>query len=155
MEKENQAITLDVNGVLRDVRSDPDTPLLFVLRNEFGLKAAKLGCGLEQCGACAVLVNGQHVLSCSSPVGNFQGQKVVTPECQNHGELAAVRAAFQRAGAAQCGYCIPGMVVAATALLIANRHPSEEQIRQGLSKHLCRCGTQQRVLQAVRDLAHG
>ncbi len=148
-------IVLNVNGKEAVVSVDPATPLLFVLRNDLGLKGAKLGCGLEQCGACAVLVDGKEVLSCSAPVGMFVGKRIVTPECTDHVLLSAVREAFVRVGAAQCGYCIPGMVVAATALLHANGAPDDEQIRIGMNRHLCRCGTQPRVLAAIRDLIDG
>lgn len=148
-------ITLLVNGRDRKISVDPETPLLFVLRNELGLKGAKLGCGLEQCGACAVLVDGASVLSCNAPVGGFVGRQIVTPEYADDPQLAHVQDAFVRAAAAQCGYCIPGMTIAATALLRSNQQPSEIEIRAALQGHLCRCGTQQRVLDAIRELAHG
>jgi aerobic-type carbon monoxide dehydrogenase small subunit (CoxS/CutS family) len=152
---EATGLTLTVNGKVQTVTSDPETPLLFVLRNELGLKGAKLGCGLEQCGACAVIVNNERTLSCNEPVASFAGKEIVTPECADHHQLSRVRDAFVRAGAAQCGYCIPGMVIAATALLLSNRHPSKQQISDALQQHLCRCGSQQRVLQAVRELSDG
>lgn len=155
IDEDFEGLILDVNGVARPVSSDPDTPLLFVLRNEFGLKGAKLGCGLEQCGACAVLVDDERVLSCNAPAAGFAGKRITTPERDDAPFLAQVRDAFVRHGAAQCGYCIPGMVIAATALLTAERRPSETLIREALQQHLCRCGTQQRVLNAVRELADG
>jgi nicotinate dehydrogenase subunit A len=148
-------ITLKVNGLDRTITSDPETPLLFVLRNELGLRGAKLGCGLEQCGACAVLVDGERVLSCNVPAAGFVGKRITTPECSDDPLLSEVRKAFVRAGAAQCGYCIPGMVIAATALLATKRNSSETQIREALQQHLCRCGTQQRVLEAIQELANG
>lgn len=152
---EAPTLALTVNGTVRTITSALDTPLLFVLRNELGLKGAKLGCGLEQCGSCAVMVNGERTLSCNAPVAGFVGKQIVTPESANHHRLAEVRDAFVRAGAAQCGYCIPGMVIAATALLLSNRNPSRQQINDALQQHLCRCGSQQRVLQAIRDLSDG
>jgi aerobic-type carbon monoxide dehydrogenase small subunit (CoxS/CutS family) len=155
-QRENETtFTLHVNGTLQTVASHPYTPLLFVLRNELGLKGAKLGCGLEQCGSCAVMVDGERVLSCNAPMVDFAHKQIVTPECADNPQLLNVRDAFVRAGAAQCGYCIPGMVIAATALLSSNQHPSEQQIRDTLQQHLCRCGSHQRVLQAVRELANG
>jgi aerobic-type carbon monoxide dehydrogenase small subunit (CoxS/CutS family) len=146
-------ISLRVNGVPRELGSDPATPLIYVLRNELGLIGTKLGCGLEQCGACAVLVDGSSVLSCNAPVGQFQGRDIETVEAARNPTLARVRAAFVAAGAAQCGYCIPGMVIAVTALLRTTPRPDERAIREALRPHLCRCGTQARVLRAVRALA--
>jgi aerobic-type carbon monoxide dehydrogenase small subunit (CoxS/CutS family) len=146
-------ISLRVNGASHEVGGDPATPLIYVLRNELGLMGTKLGCGLEQCGACAVLVDGVSVLSCNAPVGQFQDRDIETVEAAHEPTLERVRAAFIAAGAAQCGYCIPGMVIAATALLRATPSPDEQAIRRALQPHLCRCGTQARVLRAVRGLA--
>ncbi len=144
---------LRVNGVDREIASDASTPLIYVLRNELGLTGTKLGCGLEQCGACAVLVDGVSTLSCSAPVGQFAGRSIETVEAVDNAALARVRAAFVEAGAAQCGYCVPGMVIAATALLLAGPRPEEGAIREALQPHLCRCGTHTRVLRALRSLA--
>lgn len=146
-------ISLRVNGVSREIGSDPATPLILVLRNELGLTGTKLGCGLEQCGACAVLVDGVSVLSCNAPVGQFAGRAIETVEADDNPMLKRVQAAFVAAGAAQCGYCIPGMVIVATALLRATPRPDERAIRAALQPHLCRCGTQARVLRALRALA--
>lgn len=145
--------TLCVNGVKHEIVSDDATPLIYVLRNELGLTGAKLGCGLEQCGACAVLVDGVSTLSCSAAVGQFEGRRIETPEADGNPTLQRVRAAFVEVGAAQCGYCIPGMVIATAGLLLATPRPSENAIRAALQPHLCRCGTQARVLRAVRSLA--
>jgi len=150
-----EEVILRVNGEEATVRVDPATPLLFVLRNSLGLTGAKLGCGLEQCGACAVLVDGKKALSCNAPVAQFTGKNIVTPESANDNMLEIVRSAFLEAGAAQCGYCIPGMVIAAAALLHATKHPDDGEIRDALQQHLCRCGSQQRVFQAVKELANG
>src|SRR3954447_16864586 len=138
-------ISLRVNGAVREIRADPATPLVYVLRNELGLTGTKLGCGLEQCGACAVLVEGKSTLSCNAPVGQFAGRDIRTVESTDDPLLQKVKHAFVAAGASQCGYCIPGVVVATTALLKRVRHPSENEIRAALTPHLCRCGTHVRV----------
>lgn len=146
-------ISIRVNGVTRQIASDTSTPLAYVLRNELGLTGTKLGCGLEQCGACAVLVDGISTLSCNAPVGQFSGRNIETAETSANPTLTRVQAAFVRAGAAQCGYCIPGMTIAAAALLSANPRPDEGAIRGALQPHLCRCGTHVRVLRALRALS--
>jgi isoquinoline 1-oxidoreductase len=132
---------------------DHSTPLVYVLRNQLGLIGAKIGCAREQCGACAVIVDDKKVLSCNAPVGQFADRRIQTPETTDDPIVDEVRKAFVEAGAAQCGYCIPGMVMAAAALLKSKPHPDEAEIRTGLQQHLCRCGTQIRVLNAVRHLA--
>ena len=146
-------LTLRVNGKSHEVRTDAATPLVYVLRNELGLTGAKLGCGLEQCGACAVLVDGKSVLSCSAPAGQFAGREIRTIETEGEPVLDRVKSAFVATGAAQCGYCIPGIVIAVTALLKRSARPSESEIREALKPHLCRCGTHARILAAVRRLA--
>ena len=145
-------VTLHVNAREAAVHAHESTPLVYVLRNELGLTGTKLGCGLEQCGACAVLVDGRSTLSCNVPVGQFAGRDVVTIEATHDPALAAVKDAFVGAGAAQCGYCIPGIVIAVTGLLKQNRHPTDDEVRAALQPHLCRCGTHARVLAAVRAL---
>lgn len=148
------AIELEVNGARVSLRVDPGTPLLSVLRNELGLTAAKLGCGLEQCYACAVLVDGVAVPSCASAVGAFAGRRIVTLEGLAPGEQRhPVQEAFIAEEAAQCGYCIPGMIIGAVALLGRVARPSDEQIREALDPHLCRCGTHPRIIRAVRRAA--
>ena len=145
-----EEITLLVNGTEHRIDADPATPLLFVLRNNLGLTGAKLGCGLEQCGACAVLADGAPVMSCVTPAGAFAGQEIVTIE--GVAALPAgtrVQSAFLEAAAAQCGYCTPGLVVAATALLSGPSMPDREAIRASLTPHLCRCGSHPRVLRAI------
>jgi nicotinate dehydrogenase subunit A len=147
-------LVLRVNGSEHEVRAAPETPLLFVLRNDLGLRAAKLGCGLEQCGACAVLVDGEATPSCHAPVASFVGRTITTPEgIGTPADPDPVQAAFATEGAAQCGYCIPGMVVAARALLDRVAAPSDAEIREALDGHLCRCGTHPRILRAVRRAA--
>lgn len=144
-------ITLNVNGEIREVDVDPATPLLFVLRNHLGLTGPKLGCGLEQCGACAVLVDGNVELCCAKAVSDFVGQEIITIE-----ELARdaigqiVQDAFIEEDAAQCGYCTSGIVVRSTALLKLNPTPSREETIAALNDHLCRCGSHARVLKAVK-----
>jgi aerobic-type carbon monoxide dehydrogenase small subunit (CoxS/CutS family) len=149
-----ETITLHVNGAEHVLHVDASTPLIYVLRNQLALTAAKLGCALEQCGACAVLVDGVSTLSCVTPVAAFAGRAIVT--CEGLGgaaALSAVQQAFVDEGAGQCGYCIPGLVVAVTALLHAHPDPDEAQIRTALTPHLCRCGAHPRVLRAVRRAA--
>ena len=146
-------LTLRVNGRDVEIRTVESTPLVYVLRNELGLTGTKVGCALEQCGACAVLVDGRSTLTCNAPAGQFAGREIVTIEATHHGRLQAVKAAFVDAGAAQCGYCIPGMVIAIAGLLERVPQPTEGNIREALRPHLCRCGTHARVLEAARSLA--
>ncbi|HTO06628.1 MAG TPA: (2Fe-2S)-binding protein [Myxococcota bacterium] len=143
---------LRVNGQLRDLEGvDPSTPLLWVLRESLGLTGAKYGCGLEQCGACAVLCDGRKVLSCTAPLDSFAGKEITTIEgLAAGGALDPLQRAFVTEQAAQCGYCVPGIVIAARALLSETPAPSDSQVRAALSKHLCRCGTHPRMLRAVR-----
>ncbi len=143
---------LHVNGVLHHVEADPSTPLIFVLRNQLDLTGAKLGCGLEQCGACAVLVDGEKVLSCVRAVSEFEKCEIVTVEGLAEGGNSEVQRAFIEENAAQCGYCTPGIVIAVTALLDRNRRPDDGEIRQALKDHLCRCGSHSSVLKAIDRL---
>lgn len=143
-------LRLRINGELLEIASDPETPLVYVLRDELKLKGTKLGCGLEQCGACAVLADGKPVMSCVTPAGAFEGREIVTPEgIASLPNGARVQAAFLAASAAQCGYCVPGLVVAVTALVSGPEKPGREAIREALTPHLCRCGSHGRVLSAV------
>jgi len=132
-------------------------PLLYVLRNTLGLKSVKLGCALEQCGACKVLVDGTPTCSCVSPAVSFAGRHIETVEAMaNGGGLHAVQRALLDANAAQCGYCLSGILLAAKALFDGDPTPSPEAIRAALDDHLCRCGAQPRVLRALERLAgHG
>ncbi len=146
-------LTLTVNGTTHTVETDPATPLLFVLRNQLGLIGAKLGCGLEQCGTCAVLVDGEPVLSCVRAVSEFENNEVQTVEgLRKNGAPNAVQQAFIDNGAAQCGYCTSGLVVAATALLARNKKPDQAEIDSALEGHLCRCGSHVRILKAITTL---
>ncbi|MGZ9719510.1 (2Fe-2S)-binding protein [Rhizobium miluonense] len=144
-------ISININGREHSVTSDPDTPLLYVLRDELQLNGAKYGCGLGQCGACTVHIDGHAVFSCLTPVGALGQRQVRTIE--GLGSLSApnvVQKAFQDEQAAQCGYCIAGMIMRAQALLDKNPAPSEDQIRTHMQPNLCRCGTHARILRAVR-----
>ena len=147
-------IRLKVNGQQRDVTSDPDVPLLYVLRNDLGLHGTKFGCGLGQCGSCTVLVDGQAVRSCMVPIQAVAGQEVVTIEGLGSPERPhPLQAAFIEEQATQCGYCTAGIVMAVKAFLDQNRHPTEMQIKQALAGNLCRCGTHLRVVRAIMRAA--
>ena len=149
-------VVLEVNGTVREVEADPATPLVYVLRNRLGLMGAKLGCGLEQCGACAVIVDGEKALSCVRAVSEFDGRAIVTVEgLAEDGELNPVQRAFLEAGAAQCGYCTSGLVVALTAYLQAAERPDRQGAVKALQGHLCRCGAHADVLRAVERLVAG
>ena len=145
------AISLTINGAERQTDSDPATPLLYVLRDDFGLNGAKYGCGLGQCGSCTVMVGGAAVLSCVMPLLAVEGRAVTTVEGLGTQEAPGpMQAAFIEMQAAQCGYCIPGMMMAAQALLQKNASPTDVEIRQALTFNLCRCGTHMRILAAIR-----
>jgi len=147
-------IRLIVNGQQRDVAADPETPLLYVLRGDLGLTGTKFGCGLGQCGACTVLVGGQAVRSCLIPVQAVAGQTVTTIEGLGSPEAPhPLQAAFIEEQAVQCGYCTPGVVMAAKAFLDQAPRPTEAQVRQALAGVLCRCGTHDRVIRAVMRAA--
>jgi nicotinate dehydrogenase subunit A len=150
----NTSVTLRVNGKPRTVAIEPDTPLLYALRDELGLTGPKFGCGLAQCGACTVTLNGRAIRSCVTPVSSVGDHPVVTIEGlgdeQHPGNL---QAAFIAEQAAQCGYCIPGMIMSSHALLASNPHPSDGEIRTALEGNLCRCGTHLRILRAVKRAA--
>jgi nicotinate dehydrogenase subunit A len=147
-------ITLKVNDRMHTVDVDPVTPLLYVLRDDLALNGAKFGCGLGQCGACTVMVDGNAVLSCLVPVSAMQQRSVKTIEglgsTQHPGPL---QQAFIDEQAAQCGYCIAGMIMRAQALLERNNAPTDAEIRRAMATNLCRCGTHMRILRAVRRAA--
>jgi nicotinate dehydrogenase subunit A len=144
-------ITLKVNGRLHEVDVDPKTPLLYVLRNDLALNGAKFGCGLGQCGACTVLVDGEAVYSCLTPILVLQGRDITTVEGLGSAERpGTLQQAFVDEQAAQCGYCIAGMIMRAQALLERNPSPSDDEIRSHMNPGLCRCGTHMRILRAVR-----
>ena len=144
-------LTLRVNGRDRTVDlGDPDTPLLYVLRDDFALHGPKFGCGLGQCGSCSVIVNGQAVRSCMTKAASLAGQEIITLEGLGSPDMPSkVQAAFIAEAAAQCGYCTNGMIMTATALLKRKPHPSAADIRAALAGNLCRCGSHVRVIAAV------
>jgi nicotinate dehydrogenase subunit A len=145
---------ITVNGTRHTVAASPETPLLYVLRNELGLNAAKFGCGLSRCGACTVLQDGSPIRSCAVPVGEVAGAGITTLEgLGTADELHPIQQAFLDEQAAQCGYCIPGMMMTATALLAKNPHPTEDDIREALRDTLCRCGSHVRILRAIQRAA--
>jgi len=145
------ATRLDVNGSAHEVDADPATPLLYVLRDDLALNAAKYGCGLGQCGSCTVMVDGEAVLSCVTPILSLEGRKITTLEGLGTIDAPApIQKAFIELQAAQCGYCIPGMMMSAQALLQKNSSPSDAEIREALRTNLCRCGTHMRILAAIR-----
>jgi nicotinate dehydrogenase subunit A len=145
---------LEINGAVVATDVDGSTPLLFVLRNDLGLTAAKLGCGLEQCGACTVIIDGRAATSCTTPVSSLAGRSIVTVEGLGaDDQLHPVQQALIDEQAAQCGYCIPGIVAAAVALLDQTPHPTREQITSALDGNLCRCGAQPRILRAIERAA--
>ena len=147
-------VHLNVNGQEHDLDVDARTPLVYVLRNDLGLKGPKLGCGLEQCGACMVLVDGKAKFSCSTPVAAFENRAITTIEgIGTQDRLHVLQRAFVTERAAQCGYCIPGMIVAAKALLDSDPDPGEAAVREALNGNLCRCGTHARILKAVMRAA--
>jgi len=148
------SIDLVVNGRRRTVPAAPDTPLLYLLRNDLALNAAKFGCGMAQCGACTVLVDGRPVRSCVLPAEAVQGAKITTLEGLGSAEnLHPLQKAFIEEQAAQCGYCIAGMLMTAKGLLDENPHPSESEIRLALAGNLCRCGTHGRIVRAIQRAA--
>ncbi len=147
-------ITLTVNGADHAVAAEPSTPLLYVLRDDLGLNGAKYGCGLGQCGACTVHVDGSPVFSCVTPVAAVAGRKVRTVEGLGTAASPGIlQQAFAAEQAAQCGYCIAGMIMRAQALLDTVPDPTDEQIRAHMQPNLCRCGTHMRILRAIRRAA--
>lgn len=146
--------TLTVNGETYEIDADPTTPLLYVLRNDLELNAAKFGCGLGQCGACMVLVDGQPVISCITPIAAMEGREIRTLEgLGTVDDPGPLQRAFIEEQAAQCGYCIPGFMMVAQALLEHNPNPTEQEVRKALEPVLCRCGTHMRILRAVHRAA--
>jgi nicotinate dehydrogenase subunit A len=147
-------MTLKVNGRDHQIDADPDTPLLYVLRDDLKLNAAKYGCGLGQCGACTVIVDGRAVFSCVTPLLLLEGKQVTTLEGLGTAQQPApIQRAFMEEQAAQCGYCIAGMMMRSQALLQRNSKPTDADIRAELAPHLCRCGTHMRILRAVHHAA--
>ncbi|MGD0493614.1 MAG: (2Fe-2S)-binding protein [Steroidobacteraceae bacterium] len=150
-----RSITLNVNGQAAEVAvDDPNMPLLYALRNDLGLHGPRFGCGLGQCGACTVHIDGNAVRSCITPLSSVGSRNVVTLEGLGTPEKPhPMQQAFIDEQAVQCGYCINGMIMEAAAFLLKTRNPSDEQIREALASNLCRCGTHLRILRAVKRAA--
>ena len=150
----SERFTLKVNGADREASAEPNTPLVYVLRNDFGLKGTRFGCGSGHCGACTVLMDGNAVQSCDTPLWAAAGRSITTIEGLGSAErLHPLQQAFLDGQAAQCGYCISGIVMSAAALLGKNRDPSDAEIAAALDRNLCRCGTHVRILRAIRQAA--
>jgi isoquinoline 1-oxidoreductase subunit alpha len=147
-------IRLNVNGAVHDVDVEPDAPLLWVIRDELGLTGTKFGCGVAQCGACTVHINGEALRSCVIPVGTVENAQIVTIEGLSAGGPTAVQKAWIAHQVPQCGYCQSGMIMAVAALLAKNPKPSDDDLKTAVT-NICRCGTYPRVRAAVRDLAKG
>ena len=151
-----QSYQLRVNGEVRDVTVEGETPLLYVLRNDLELSVAKFGCGLSQCGACTVIAGGTAVRSCSTPVRSVEGRDITTLEgIGSETKPHALQVAFIEEQAMQCGYCINGMIMTAKALLDRTPHPTEVQVREALAGNLCRCGSHNRIVRAVLRASKG
>ena len=146
-------ITLLVNGVRHQVDAEPDTPLLWVLRDTLGLTGTKYGCGVAACGACTVHINGAPARACMTPVSAAVGQKITTIEGLQSKAAIAVQAAWEKLDVVQCGYCQSGQIMAAAALLAQNSKPTDADIDAALSGNLCRCGTYQRIRAAIHEAA--
>jgi nicotinate dehydrogenase subunit A len=148
------AVNIKVNGAVHSVPAEPDTPLLYVLRNDLGLNAARFGCGVGQCGTCTVLVDGAPVRSCIMPIGTLGQSEITTLEGLGTVEDPhPLQAAFIAEQASQCGYCIPGMIMLAKALLDRKEVPNEAEVRLALTSNLCRCGTHNRIVRAILKVA--
>jgi len=149
-----ETISFQLNGKKTEVKIDPTQTLLWVLRNHFELTGTKFGCGMGFCGACTVLIDNEPVRSCTLPLSDVAGKKVVTIEgLAVNGKLHPVQKAFVEHDALQCGYCTPGMIMNATGLLLKNPAPSTQQIKDGMEDNLCRCGAHVRIVEAVRTAA--
>jgi nicotinate dehydrogenase subunit A len=149
-----QTLKLRVNGVEREVCAEPATPLLYILRNDLGLKGTRFGCGEGHCGACTVLMDGKPLQSCDTPLWSAAGHDITTVEgLQRGGAPHPVQQAFIGEQAAQCGYCINGIMMSTVALLERNPDPSEAEITAALERNLCRCGTHVRILRAIARAA--
>lgn len=147
-------VTLTVNGKKQTSPASPDTPLLYVLRNDLGLNSCKFGCGEAMCGSCTVIIDGSAIRSCVTPVGSVANGAITTLEgIGSRDNLHALQKAFIEEQAAQCGYCSSGMIMSAKGLLDTNRSPTEEDIRNALAGNLCRCGTHSRIVKAIQRAA--
>lgn len=146
----NHLQSFRVNGEIQQIDAEPNTPLLYVLRNDLKLKATKFGCGIGQCGACSVLIDGRKALSCETPIWACEGKSITTLEgLGTPTNLSALQNAFVEEQAAQCGYCVPGVLMSAQTLITDNPKPTHAQICAALDANLCRCGTHARFVRAV------
>ena len=150
---QGSGLTIQVNGQAVDVKSSPDTPLLYVLRNEMGLHGPRFGCGLGQCGACTVHMGDQAVRSCRVPVSNVSAPITTLEGLASGGQLHPMQQAFINEQAAQCGYCTNGMIMQSSVLVANTPNPTEDQIRQGLATNLCRCGSHLAVIRAIQSVS--
>jgi aerobic-type carbon monoxide dehydrogenase small subunit (CoxS/CutS family) len=149
-----ETIHFELNGKQVDLSVDPKLTLLWVLRDQFGLKGTKYGCGLGFCGACTVLINDSAIRSCSLAIGDIEGKKVLTIEGLMHdGKLNPVQDAFMKHDALQCGYCTPGMIMNAYGLLLKNPQPTRHDIIAGMEENYCRCGAHIRIIDAIQSAA--
>ena len=149
-----RSVNLTINGQLTPVEADDNTPLVYVLRQELGLKGTRLGCGQSQCGACHVMLDGVSVPACDTPLWAAENKELITIEGLGQADaLHALQQAFIDEQAAQCGYCVSGILVSAAALLAKCPQPSEAQVREALDAHLCRCGAHNRMVRAVLKAA--
>jgi len=145
-----EPLRLTVNGVESELEASPDTPLLYALRNDLGLKGTRFGCGSGQCGACFVLIDGHPAPACDTPLWGVAGKSITTVEGLGAGgELHFLQEAFLAEQAAQCGYCTSGILISAAALLLKNPRPTESEVREALDRNLCRCGSHNRMVRAV------
>jgi aerobic-type carbon monoxide dehydrogenase small subunit (CoxS/CutS family) len=151
-----KVIELRINGTRRRIDADSERSLLSVLRDDLDLTGAKYGCGEGQCGACTVLIDGQPARSCMTKVASATGKQITTIEgLEQGGRLHPLQQAFIEAGAMQCGYCIPGMIMSGAGLLKKNAHPTEQEIIRAMEGNICRCGTYHRIVAAIRKAANG
>ena len=151
-----RSIRFTLNGRAAEVDVDPRRPLLWVIRTDLGLTGTKYGCGESHCGACTVLIDGRAVRSCIMPASSIEGREVTTIEgLAGDDGLAPIQQAFLDHGALQCGFCTPGMILGAQALVLRNPDPTDEEIVSGMEGHLCRCGTHVRVIEAIRAVGRG
>lgn len=146
-------ITIEVNGTSRQVDIEPDTPLLWVLRDVIGLTGTKFGCGIAQCGACTVHIDGSPMRSCSVPIGALDGAKITTIEGLSRNNSHPVQRAWIAEDVPQCGYCQSGQIMSASALLASNPHPTDSEIDDAMSGNICRCGTYVRIREAIKQAA--
>jgi isoquinoline 1-oxidoreductase alpha subunit len=147
------SVTFNLNGKAVTAQAEPDTPLLWVIRDELGLTGTKFGCGQALCGACTVHLDGRPVRSCQTPVAAVQGKRVATVESLSRNNTHPLQVAWIKNDVPQCGYCQSGQLMSAAALLAANKNPSDADIDQAMSGNICRCGTYPRVRAAIKDAA--